>query len=97
MSHGYDDLDTEHLICRDTGIRHQWEPANAYRDKGGFAEVMECQRCGTTKTRWLTADGLPVKTSFEYAEGYVRKGQGRTTRAENAAIRMAGFRRRYKL
>ena len=90
-----DDAPTEHLMCRDTGLRHKWEPVSAERDPQGFVEIIECQRCTSFKKRYLTRTGKPRKAKYEYVEGFLRKGEGRATKMENAAIRMAAFRRRY--
>lgn len=92
-----DDAQTEHLLCRDTGIRHRWEPLTAQRETKGFSETIKCGRCGAEKTRYLTKTGLIRKTKIVYPEGYVRTGEGRVTKAENAAIRLTALRRRYDL
>lgn len=93
-----DEADLDQLMCRDTGIRHRWDPLNAVRQGREFVETLVCGRCGTTKTRRLTSSGL-IKggTKFAYADGYVRKGEGRVTKAENAKIRMKSLKRRYGL
>lgn len=91
-----DDSATEHLLCRDTGIRHRWDPDTAYRDGHHIMEVLICLRCDAKKIRKLTRTGLVVKNEFQYPDGYLRKGEGRVTKQENAAIRLSAMHRRYK-
>lgn len=92
-----DEQPTEFLLCRDTGIRHHFDPLTVRRDGRGFIETLKCGRCGAEKDRYLTKTGLVRKNKMRYPEGYVRKGEGRVSKAENAAIRMEAMKRRYEL
>lgn len=94
-----DELPTEFLMCRDTGIRHRWEPQTAYREGKHIVEVIVCGRCTLEKRRYMTGAGHIVKVkTMGYPEGYLRKkGTGRLTRGEHAAIRATSLKRRYKL
>lgn len=92
-----DDAVPENLMCRDTGIRHQWTPFFAEREKGGFVETLQCARCFAEKVRHITTSGAIVRTRFRYPDGYVRTGGGRVSAEENAAVRLASFRRRWSL
>lgn len=92
-----DTASPEHLMCRDTGIRHQWEPHNAAKNGTGFVEMLLCGRCGAEKERYITRTGSIVKTKFSYPEGYVRQGGGRITKDENALIRLLSLKGRYSL
>lgn len=90
---------TEFLMCRDSGIRHKWEPVSVRRDtkSSGYVETIACERCGTEKDRYLDRDGSPRKVKFDYAAGYLRpSGEGRITKSEHAEIRLASLKRRYK-
>ena len=89
-----DEQSTAHLMCRDTGIRHRWNPLTVRREGRYFIETLVCERCRTEKDRYLTQTGLVKKNKFRYPEGYVRQGEGRLTKAENAKIRMTALQRR---
>lgn len=92
-----DSASPEHLMCRDTGIRHQWTPMNATKSATGFTETLQCARCLAEKVRYISKRGAIEKTKFHYAEGYVRVGGGRVTKEENAAIRITSLKSRYSL
>lgn len=92
-----EDVDPKFLLCRDTGVRHRWEPTHAVRDKQGFIETLACDRCGTVKKRYLTKVGAVRRTKFFYVPGYVRKGSGHVTVAENSALRILSLKSRWSV
>ena len=82
------------LLCRDTGIRHPWEPYSAVWHRSQVIETLVCKRCGSEKTRVLEKDGTLVRTNYRYAPEFTRKGMGRMTKSENARIRVAALKKR---
>ena len=74
------------LICRD--VRHSWQPSDAWREGHGFVRRLVCNRCFATKTQTLDSEGYVLSTSMSYREGYLRKGEGRTTADEKAQLRL---------
>ena len=83
-----DDAPTEHLMCRDTGLRHKWEPVSAERDPQGFVEIIECQRCTSFKKRYLTRTGKPRKAKYEYVEGFLDRKSTRLNSSHPSKSRM---------
>lgn len=85
------------LMCRDTGIRHPWQPYDVQvvgGRRGGFVERLKCDRCGSVKIRTLDGRGNPVKTHIDYVEGFLRAGMGRMTAKQNALVRVEHLTRR---
>jgi hypothetical protein len=94
-----DSQSDDYLMCRDTGIRHPWQPYTAEAlngGRGGYIERLKCSRCGAIKTRRLDRRGVPVKkgSSRAYPDGFLREGMGRMSKEENAQIRIAHIKRR---
>lgn len=87
-----DDQPIENLICRD--IRHEWKPCTAKITATGFEDTLECGRCETTKVRTLNKRGEVLFSKMIYPDHFVRKGCGRMTRQDNAALRLATMYRR---
>lgn len=90
-----EEIRSEHLPCRDTGIGHAWKPITVHREGRAYVETLVCGQCGSEKIRTLTARGEPKKAKTHYADGYLREGGGRMSRKDNAAVRLAGIKRRY--
>jgi hypothetical protein len=96
MSTWIDSQPDAYLMCRDTGIRHSWQPHTAEiisGGRGGYIEGLKCDRCGAIKTRKVDRRGIPISGHTEYPDGYLRQGMGRATRADNAKIRVAHLQR----
>lgn len=96
MSTWIDSQPDAYLMCRDTGIRHSWQPHTAEiisGGRGGYVEGLKCDRCGAIKTRKVDRRGIPISGHTEYPDGYLRQGMGRATRADNAKIRVAHLQR----
>ena len=86
-----------YLMCRDTGIRHPWQPYAVevvQGGRGGFKESLKCDRCGAIKVRTLDRIGRPVKTHIDYPDDFLRTGIGRMTARENALVRVEHLTRR---
>ena len=85
-----DNLSAEAIVCRD--LHHAWMPHTAKRVKGGFERELLCRTCTTVKVQRLDAQGYVEWSNYRYPEGYVRKGNGRITAAENAMLRLTHIR-----
>lgn len=94
MNDWVDGLSDAAIICRDSGVGHSWEPYTAVVAGGNFEETLICKRCDARKTRTVTRKGVIVRTKYSYPEEFLRRGLGRMTREENAAIRVRGLQRR---
>lgn len=84
------------LMCRDSGIRHAWTPYTVKKVGKIYEETLACYRCGSQKVRHLKGDGTIIKTNYSYPEGFERKGLGRISKKENAAIRLYSLKSRTK-
>lgn len=86
-----DDISREHLMCRDLG--HQWVPYMVERvsQRRHWREVLACSRCSTYRTRFLDDRGLVISSSYAYADGYARVGQGAWTADLRASVRIASL------
>lgn len=86
-----DRLHEEFLWCRD--VRHAWDPytltfiRNKVVRRNEVHQVLLCARCGTLKTRVMTASGEILRYSYSYPDGYLVKDQGQMTPADRAYIR----------
>lgn len=81
-------LDADFLQCRD--LRHSWRPFWAVQlPRGkGFEEELHCSRCGAARVRLLDGEGFVVASRMKrYPDGYLFKGFGRLTSADNALLR----------
>lgn len=99
------DLPSEFLACRDSGLRHQWHlvtdfhvvPAEQVR--GTISHIQrkeECLRCGGTKTEKfaLLEDGITkVGEAREYPEGYLLEGGIPRGVKRSSVVWGEGFRR----
>lgn len=86
------ELPEKYVVCRDTGLRHKWEPWTATFDKftHQYTRSIHCETCGTVKEQVVDAEGYIVKTKTpRYPEGYLRpKGSGRMTKDDAAIVRV---------
>jgi hypothetical protein len=84
----------EYGVCR--GFNHEWSVRDLdveLRQHGSLGLVLTvtqtCGTCGTNRTRYLDpASGVRLGSGMEYAEGYVRKGEGRMTADEQGMLRL---------
>ena len=86
-----DAIPEQFLWCRD--VLHAWDPYNATISRNKITrrneihQVLICVRCSTLKTRVLTTNGEPIRSSYSYPDGYLLKDQGLMTPADRAMIR----------
>ena len=79
----------DHLQCRDFG--HSWRPFSAWfhQEHKEFVQTLRCQRCTSTRTRYLSARGAIIQSSYDYADGYTMpRGLGRMTGEDRDHIRL---------
>lgn len=89
-------LSDQALVCRDSGVGHSWEPWTVEVVGGRYEEELICRRCESRKIRTVTRKGVIVRTRYLYPAEFLRRGLGRMTRDENAAIRARGIARRIR-
>jgi hypothetical protein len=53
-----------------------------------YERTLECGRCSTTRTQWLSAFGATIKGSYSYPDGYTHQGLGRLDGAARDALRL---------
>ena len=83
-------MDVKQLYCRDFG--HAWEPWTAHAIRGGgYEQVLRCARCTTRRSRLLDRRGEPVRSGYDYADGYLIAGLGRLTGTDKGAVRIASI------
>lgn len=77
------------IECRDYG--HAWKPwqAEVLPGRRGFAQVLRCARCTTTRNRTLTRFGEVLTSHYIYPDGYLVSGMGRLTGADRGQLRIA--------
>jgi hypothetical protein len=91
----------DHLLCRDPGFRHRWEPQrtggrNVFesgKERGELVRRAVCERCGTTREevfRMTRSTVEKVRNRYVYADGYVLKDG---TRIHGAEVWRERFRR----
>ena len=92
------DIPDAYLMCRDLG--HNWSAfdVRVHRRLREIERVLRCRTCTTLRTQVLTLDGylMPGRSFYSYpeqrdarAEPYLRKGVGRLSVDDRAAIRVA--------
>lgn len=81
-------LPSAFLDCRDYG--HTWRARTARwdGDTRAYERTLECSRCSTTRTQWLSAFGTTLKGSYSYPDGYTHTGMGRLDGAARDALRL---------
>lgn len=84
------------LHCRE--MNHNWRPHKVGRhEDGGYARVLRCVRCKTTKTQHLDLVGMIVGSSkYEHPEGYLHKGMGRIVGEGRGKLRLESIKRIFK-
>lgn len=81
-------MELAHIQCRDFG--HSWRPYTArwMQQDNAYESQLQCQRCRTVRTRWLSARGEQLSGGYEYPEGYLVKGLGRLSGHDRDIIRL---------
>jgi len=84
-------MDLGFLQCRDFG--HSWRPFTArwMPQDNCYESQLQCQRCKTVRTRFLSRRGEQLSGGYDYAEGYLVKGMGRLTGTDRDSIRLASI------
>lgn len=86
-----DALPDSFLQCRDLG--HLWRPYTArwHPSERAYSRVLQCQRCTTQRTQWVSASGhIAHGNAYTYPEGYTApKGTGHINGAARDALRLA--------
>jgi len=82
-------MSLHHLQCRDFG--HSWRPWSArwVESEKSYEQALRCQRCTSIRYRYLSARGSIIRSSYDYADGYVMPpGMGRLDGADRDHIRL---------
>lgn len=81
-------LPEEYLECRDYG--HTWRARTARWDPEtrAYERTLECARCTTIRSQWLSAYGHALKGSYSYPDGYQHAGLGRLDGSARDALRL---------
>lgn len=81
-------MDLSHVQCRDFG--HSWRPYSArwIPQDNCYRSELECQRCHTVRTRFLSRTGEQLSSAYDYVEGYQVHGMGRLTGHDRDIIRL---------
>ena len=88
-----------YLLCRGL-LGHQFEPYDVHVTRSDIQLSLQCRNCTTIRHQTLTKTGyiVPGKNRYEYpeqqdsdAEPYCRKGAGRLTVDDRAALRVASI------
>ena len=81
-------MDLSHIQCRDFG--HSWRPYSArwLPAENCYRSELECQRCHTVRTRFLTRTGEQLSSSYDYVDGYQVHGMGRLSGSDRDVIRL---------
>jgi hypothetical protein len=87
------DMPSSFIQCRD--FNHSWRPHTAEwnADERCYRVTLKCTRCKSFRNRDIASDGEPLRTNYEYPDGYLIKGMGRITGAERNALRLESIRR----
>lgn len=83
-----ENMNLDFVQCRDFG--HSWRPFSARWNsvENAYESQLQCSRCFTTRTRWLSTTGQQLQSSYDYAEGYTVKGLGRLTGSDRDIVRL---------
>jgi hypothetical protein len=86
-------LDIDYLVCRDWS--HSWNPGSmsAVTNNGRYFQSVECDNCGTVRTRIIDTQGKIVANRYTYPEGYQATDMGRIGRDGLGVIRIESMRR----
>jgi len=81
-------MNLEYVQCRDFG--HSWRPFSARWNsvENAYESQLQCSRCSTVRTRWLSTTGQQLQSSYNYADGYAVKGLGRLTGSDRDIVRL---------
>lgn len=85
-------LQDEYIQCRDFG--HSWRPFTArwLSKQNAYESQLQCQRCKTIRTRWLSRTGSQLSGGYEYPDNYLMPhGAGRLTGTDRDKIRLASI------
>lgn len=84
-------MDLSQVQCRDFG--HSWRPYSArwLPSYNSYESQLQCMRCKTVRTRFLSRTGEQLNNNYDYAEGYLVKGMGRLTGHDRDVIRLASI------
>jgi len=84
-------MELAYVQCRDFG--HSWRPYSArwLQAYNSYESQLQCQRCKTVRTRFLSATGSQLSGGYDYADGYLVKGMGRLTGSDRDVIRLASI------
>jgi hypothetical protein len=84
-------MDLSQVQCFDFG--HSWRPYSArwLPSYNSYESQLQCMRCKTVRTRFLSRTGEQLNSNYDYAEGYLVKGMGRLTGHDRDVIRLASI------
>jgi hypothetical protein len=86
-----DKMDLSQVQCRDFG--HSWRPYSArwLAQYNSYESQLQCMRCKTIRTRFLSRTGEQLSSAYDYADGYLVKGMGRLSGHDRDVIRLASI------